>query len=462
MAKKRILIVEDDYIDRAVLSKILGDTYEVIEAHNGLEALHILEKEHDSISLILLDVMMPVMDGFEFLRQMHATKEYTIIPVIVTTLGDSRSDELKALSNGATDFVMKPYIPQVLLQRIDNLIQLREHAAVINQYRFDRLTGLYSREFFFQKVSELLRDHPDEKYTMFSINIENFKLLNDSLGVKACDNLLRQIAATIRLNVTEEGICGRYGADRFLYIKPREKDVENRTKKIESMHKYYHDNMNGMSIKWGIYEIDDPTLPVDKMCDRALMAVNSITGLYDSYYAVYDDSLRGKLVKEKQITDIAEDSLHNGEFISFYQPQYSLEDECLIGAEALVRWKHPVWGLVSPADFIPVFERNGFISRLDRYVWEKACQHLRRWIDMGYTNMRVSVNISRVDVYQMDILDVLLTLMEKYDLEPRSLHLEITESAYSENPAQLSQTINELRAHGFVVEMDDFGSGYSS
>ena len=185
MAKKRILIVEDDYIDRAVLTKILGDTYEVVEAYNGLEALQFLAKEHDSISLILLDVMMPVMDGFEFLRQMHAIKEYAIIPVIVTTLGDSRSDELKALSNGATDFVMKPYIPQVLLQRIDNLIQLREHAAVINQYRYDRLTGLYSREFFFQKVSELLRDHPDEKYTMYSINIENFKLLNDSLGVKA-------------------------------------------------------------------------------------------------------------------------------------------------------------------------------------------------------------------------------------------------------------------------------------
>ena len=462
MVKKRILIVEDDYIDRAVLTKILGDTYEVVEAYNGLEALQFLAKEYDSISLILLDVMMPVMNGFEFLQQMHAIKEYAIIPVIVTTLGDSRSDELKALSNGATDFVMKPYIPQVLLQRIDNLIQLREHAAVINQYRYDRLTGLYSREFFFQKVSELLRDHPDEKYTMYSINIENFKLLNDSLGVKACDNLLRQIAATIRLNVTEEGLCGRYGADRFLYIKPREEDMETRTQRIEAMHKYYHDNMNGVSIKWGIYEIEDPNLPVDKMCDRVLMAVSSITGLYDSYYAVYDDSLRDKLVKEKQITDVAEESLHNGEFIVYYQPQYSLEDECLIGAEALVRWKHLLWGVVSPADFIPVFEKNGFIGRLDRYVWEQACKHLRRWIDLGYNNMRVSVNISRVDVYQMNILEVLLALMEKYDLEPKSLHLEITESAYAENPGQLSQTIKELRAHGFVVEMDDFGSGYSS
>lgn len=462
MGKKRILIVEDDYIDRAVLNKILSMEYDVLEATNGLDALRILEKEYDSISLILLDVIMPVMDGFEFLRQMHAVKKYAIIPVIVTTLGDSKGDELKALSNGATDFVMKPYIPQVMLQRINNLVQLREHAAIINQFRFDRLTGLYSREFFFQKVSELLREHPDEKYTMFSVNIENFRLLNDSLGVEACDNLLCQIAATIRLNVTELGICGRYGADRFLYIKRRSDETENRVKRIESMHQYYRDNMNGVSIKWGVYEIDDPSVPVEKMCDRALMAVSSITGLYDSYYAVYDDSLRNKLVREKNIMDIAEQALTNGEFVPYFQPQYSLEDECLIGAEALVRWKHPEWGLVSPIDFIPIFERNGFISRLDRYIWEEVCKELRRWIDEGYENMRVSVNISRMDVYQMNLLSELTGLIEKYHLDPSSLHLEITESAYAENPGQLSKTIGELRNHGFVVEMDDFGSGYSS
>ncbi len=462
MAKKRILIVEDDYIDRAVLSKILSDTYEVVEAFNGLDALQILEKQHDSISLILLDVMMPVMDGFEFLKQMHSIKEYSTIPVIVTTLGDSRNDELRALTIGATDFVMKPYIPQVMLQRIDNLIQLREHASVVNQFRFDRLTGLYSREFFYEKVSELLRAHPHEKYTMYSINIENFKLLNDSLGPKACDILLCQIAATIRLNVQDEGLCGRYGADRFLYIMPRAKEISERDQKIESMHQYYQDNMNGMSIKWGIYEIDDPFLPVDKMCDRALMAVNSVTGLYGTNYAVYDDSLRGKMIREKNITDIAEQSLANREFVVYYQPQYNLEDECLSGAEALVRWKHPEWGLVSPGDFIPVFERNGFIGKLDQYVWEEACRQLRKWIDAGYKDMRVSVNISRADVYQFPILKTLLELMDKYQLDPQCLHLEITESAYAENPNQLSQTIKELRAHGFVVEMDDFGSGYSS
>lgn len=462
MAKKRILVIEDDYIDRVVLAKILSADYDVIEAENGLEALNILEKEHDNISLILLDVMMPVMNGFEFLKQMHSIKEYAIIPVIVTTLGDSRSDEMEALSNGATDFVLKPYMPQVMLQRINNLIQLRENAAIINQFRYDRLTGLYSREFFFQKVRELLRDNPNEKYTVFAVNIENFKLLNDALGVQACDILLRQIAATIRLHVTESGLCGRYGADRFLYIKRRADEISAREQKINSMHKYYHDNMNGMSIKWGVYEINDNSMPVDKMCDRALLAVSTITGLYNSNYAVYDDSLRDKLVREKTITDIAEQSLENGEFVPFYQPQYSLEDECLIGAEALVRWKHPQWGCVSPADFIPIFERNGFIGRLDRYIWEEACKQLRTWFNQGYKNMRLSVNISRVDVYQFNILEYLQGLMKKYELEPGCLHLEITESAYSENPGQLSKTINELREHGFIVEMDDFGSGYSS
>lgn len=462
MAKKTILVIEDDYIDRVVLSKILSVDYNVIEAENGLEALNILDDQHDSISLILLDIMMPVMNGFDFLRQMHSYKEYAIIPVIVTTLSDSKSDELEALSNGATDFIYKPYMPQVILHRINNLIQLRESAAIINQIRFDKLTGLYSREFFYQKVRELLREKPDEEYTMFSINIENFKLLNDALGVEACDILLRQIAATIRLDVGEDGICGRYGADRFLYIKRRIKEIDVREKKINSMHKYYHDNMNGLSIKWGIYEINDNSMPVDKMCDRAMLAVNSITGLYNTNFAVYDDSLRDRLVREKKITDIAEQSLERGEFVPFYQPQYSLDDECLIGAEALVRWKHPQWGCISPADFVPIFERNGFIGRLDKYIWEQSCRHLRKWIDAGYKDMRVSVNISRVDVYQFNILEYLQKLMKKYELEPNCLHLEITESAYSENPTQLSRTISELRQHGFVVEMDDFGSGYSS
>ena len=462
MAKKTILVIEDDYIDRVVLSKILSVDYNVIEAENGLEALNILDEQHENIALILLDIMMPVMNGFDFLRQMHSYKEYAIIPVIVTTLSDSKSDELEALADGATDFIYKPYMPQVILHRINNLIQLRESAAIINQIRFDKLTGLYSREFFYQKVRELLRENPDEEYTMFSINIENFKLLNDALGVDACDILLKQIAATIRLDVGDDGICGRYGADRFLYIKRRIKEIDVREKKIDSMHKYYHDNMNGLSIKWGIYEINDNQMPVDKMCDRAMLAVNSITGLYNTNFAVYDDSLRDRLVREKTITDIAEQSLERGEFVPFYQPQYSLDDECLIGAEALVRWKHPQWGCISPADFVPIFERNGFIGRLDKYIWEQACKHLRKWIDAGYSDMRVSVNISRVDVYQFNILDYLQSLMHKYELEPNCLHLEITESAYSENPTQLSRTISELRQHGFVVEMDDFGSGYSS
>lgn len=462
MAKRRILIIEDDYIDRVVLSKILSVDYDVLEAENGLDALAILEKEHESISLILLDIMMPVMNGFDFLKQMHSVQEYGIIPVIVTTLSDTKSDELEALSNGATDFVYKPYMPQVILHRVNNLIQLRESASIINQLRYDRLTGLFSREFFYQRVRELMREHPDDEYTMFSVNIENFKLLNDSLGVVACDNLLKQIAATIRVDVGDMGICGRYGADRFLYVKRRVNDMEARAKKINAMHKYYHDTLNGISLKWGIYDVPDNFMPVDKMSDRALFAVNSVTGLYNSNYAVYDDSLRDRLVREKQITDIADQALEKGQFVPFFQPQYGLEDECLIGAETLVRWLHPEWGCVSPGDFIPIFEKNGFIGRLDRYIWEEACKQLRKWFDEGYKDMRLSVNISRADVYQFDILEYLLNLMKKYKLNPESLHLEITESAYSENPAHLSKTIKDLREHGFVVEMDDFGSGYSS
>lgn len=134
----------------------------------------------------------------------------------------------------------------------------------------------------------------------------------------------------------------------------------------------------------------------------------------------------------------------------------------MTGAEALVRWIHPEWGFMSPAEFIPLFEKNGFIHRLDKYIWKQVCELINKWKGEGYPLLPVSVNVSRIDIYQMDLADTLVSMAEKYGIDPSYLHLEITESAYSENPGQIINTVNQLRQHGFVIEMDDFGSGYSS
>lgn len=460
--KKQVLIVEDNELNRSMLSEILSSEYRVLEAENGQEALDILQQHKDSVSLILLDVMMPVMDGYTFLNRIKSDDELSLIPVIVMTQSDNEMDEVAALTHGATDFVPKPYRPQVILHRVASLIKLRETAAMVNQFQYDRLTGLYSKEFFCQKVKERLLEDPEQDYCIVCSNIENFKLVNDIFGTQEGDRILQEIAAIAQKMVGSTGFCSRFTADRFLCFQKRELEQQDRMNFGNIEGQEPSAALKSVVMRWGIYEITDRTIPVEQMCDRALLAVDSIKGQYNQFFAVYDDSLRCKLLREKAVTDAIEAALSEDQFVIYYQPKYSINDEYMAGAEALVRWIHPEWGFMSPGEFIPLFEKNGCISRLDQYVWEKVCGKLRDWKKAGYKLLPVSVNVSRADVYQLDLVDVLVGLTKKYGVDPKYLHLEITESTYAENPNHIISTVDQLREQGFVVEMDDFGSGYSS
>ena len=460
--KKHVLIVEDNELNRAILGEILSSDYQVLEAENGQEALEVLRHHKDSIALILLDVMMPVMDGYAFLDRIKADKELSLIPVIVMTQSDGEEDEVSALAHGATDFVPKPYRPQVILHRVASLIKLRETAAMVNQFQYDRLTGLYSKEFFYQKVREQLLENPEEDYCIVCSNIENFKLVNDIFGQEAGDRLLKEVAGIAQSVVGDTGFCGHLGADRFLCLQKREQERQDRLNFGSFPEQEVSPLLKSVVMRWGIYEITDRSVPVEQMCDRALLAANSIKGQYNQFFAVYDESLRDKLLREQVITDAMEPALAEEQFVVYFQPKYSLNDDCMAGAEALVRWDHPEWGFMSPGVFIPLFEKNGFISRLDRHVWEKVCAQLRDWRERGHPLVPVSVNVSRADVYQGNLVDTFLELTQKYGVDPAYLHLEITESAYAENPGQIINTVEELRKQGFIIEMDDFGSGYSS
>ena len=199
--QKQILIVEDNMLNREILKEILSDAYTVLEAENGQEALDVLRDHADDIAVILLDVMMPVMDGFTFLDRIKADDRLSLIPVIIMTQSDSEADEVAALAHGATDFVPKPYRPQVILHRVASIIKLRETAAMVNLFQYDRLTGLFSREFFYKKVRERLREDPEGEYSIVCSNIVNFKLYNDSFGVEEGDRLLREAADAMRLAV---------------------------------------------------------------------------------------------------------------------------------------------------------------------------------------------------------------------------------------------------------------------
>ena len=459
--KKQILVVEDNFINREILTGILAEQYTVLTAENGQEALDLLRTRKDDVALILLDVMMPVMDGYTFLERAKADAELALIPVIVTTQNDSEEDEIAALEHGATDFAPKPYRPQIILHRVASLISLRENAAMVNQFRYDRLTGVYSKAFFCQQAQELMHQHPERAYTIICSDIENFKLYNDVFGVPAGDRLLQETAEMLRELMGGDGLCGRYGADRFMLLRSQERRTADYDR-FAAAGEAKLDRTKNTVMKWGVYEVTDAAVSVEQMCDRALLAANSIRGRYNTHVAVYDDALRSKLLREQRITDSMEEGLRQGQFTVYFQPKFSLADDRLAGAEALVRWVHPEMGFLSPGEFIPLFEKNGFITQMDMYVWEQSCAMLQDWQSRGLAVVPVSVNVSRADIYRTDVPEVLLGLVRRYGVEPALLHLEITESAYTEDPGQIIDTMGRLRELGFIIEMDDFGSGYSS
>lgn len=458
---KVVLIVDDNYINRTILDNILGSTYKVLQAENGKEALEILKKEKENISAVLLDIAMPIMDGYTFLSEKMKDPDLVHIPVVVTNQYEDEAAEVEALSRGAADFLVKPYRPAIILHRLANIIKMRESSSFVNKIEKDTLTGIYSKDFFYLKCTAFFKDLPKSKYYIVFADIAKFKLVNDVYGSKEGDRLLKYTANIINGEINGYGICGRSEADHFIIcvadVVNIEKILENISKKISEFNK----NMN-IIIHYGIYQVEDKNVSIELMCDRAMFAANTVKNKYDKKYAYYNDSIRKELLQEQMLINDMKLSLAERRFKVFYQPKYDFKTEKIVGAEALVRWDYPKKGMIFPEAFIGLFERNGFITEIDYFVWEEACKKLREWADKGYENLSISVNVSRINLYNNNLPELLIELVKKYNISSKALHLEITESAYTENSEQIIEGVKRLKKIGFVIEMDDFGTGYSS
>ncbi len=262
--------------------------------------------------------------------------------------------------------------------------------------------------------------------------------------------------------ISKDELCGRLEADHFVLFLKYNKEMLNEN--LESVVKIINDFPVSMNImlRFGVYKIEDKAMPVPAMFGRAVLTVDTIKGKYGQYVAYYDKKIWEKQVHEQEIVNCMENALKEKQFMVYFQPKYDLGSERVAGAEALVRWQHPVKGFMNPAEFIPLFEKNGFITELDKYVWDTACGYVENWIKNGYPVVPISVNVSRTDIYNPDFIEIILGIIHKHNLEPEHIHLEITETAYTDNPEQIIEVVRQLKLIGFVIEMDDFGSGYSS
>ena len=461
--KRQILVVDDEQINREILGFMLQDEYDVLYAADGEEALDMIRSHVHTLSLVLLDLMMPKLDGFHLMDILRSDDELKHIPYIVLT--SEKSAEVNSLKNGASDFIAKPFDqPEVIQARIQRTIELAEDKDIIQSTERDPLTSLFNREFFYRYVEQYDLHHPDADMDALSLDINHFHMINELYGWDFGDEVLSNIGNKVRELMAERGgIAGRIDADMFLVYFPSGADYEKLQEEL-CKDLLAGKKSNKVKLRLGVYPNVDRTVKIERRFDRAKQAADTIRDSYTRFVAYYDASLLQKELRNERLIESLDTAIAERQFKIYYQPKYDITEEepRLRSAEALIRWQHPEFGMVSPGVFIPLFEEKGLIQKVDRYVWEEAAKQMAVWRDKYGIEIPVSVNVSRIDVYAPDFVDNFKALVARYGLRPENYCLEITESAYTENSEQLLGVVEKVREEGFPVEMDDFGSGYSS
>lgn len=341
----------------------------------------------------------------------------------------------------------------------------RENAAVYAklEYRlnYDSLTKAYNRYGFYKNAQKLIKEHTDTEYCLILSDIKSFKLINEIYGENIADKILIDEVNIIRQKMKGNSVLGRLNGDIIAMVIPKEYLSE---KEFSDMIKLLSDRYSNknfrLHIYLGVYYIKDVNETIRQMVDKVSLVIMKSKGNMSNYILYYDEnSYRNDIFKQQLIGEF-ETALNENQFCMYLQPQTD-KDGNMLGAEALIRWNHPNMGLIMPGAFIECFEDAGLIYRLDNYIWEEAAKQLKIWKDSGY-NYYISVNISAKDFYHIDVYQTFKNLVSKYGIDTDKLHIEITETALSEDKQVAHKTIERLHDEGFIIEIDDFGSGYSS
>jgi len=457
-SKKSILVVDDNTMNREILSEILSGDYEILQAENGKIGLSLMQENFSRLSVVLLDVYMPVCNGFEFLEYKQVNHVFDTLPVIVMTASNSVEDEIKCLALGASDFVTKPFVPEVMRNRIKSIIRLKESSAMLDNLEKDRVTQLFSKEFFAFYAKKILAEPTSAKYDIVCAKIQNFQSLNERYNQKYIDDTLVYLTRRLQAVIPEIVIGGKIGPDVLAFL------IQHKEKGWEQVLKNAVDAGSPIpfTVKYGIIQDIDRGKSVASLCERTLIALNNVKERFDINIVWYDEVLQRLLLQEQMMIDEMEDALKDKQFHVYFQPKHDMQTGCISGAEALVRWIHPTMGVISPKAFIPLFERNGFLALLDPYIWEECCQEIVRCREKGLPVVPISINVSRALFDIQNIADQIINMTDRYGIDHSLLHVELTESACAEHSIAIEEALEKLHDNGFIVELDDFGAGYST
>ena len=458
--KRKILIVENDEFNLKSLISLLADRYEIITACDGKIGLRLLEENYKDLALVLMNIQIPVLSGFDFLRKVQEDPFLSLIPIIVMTASDAPKTEVVCLNLGAADYIRKPYRAELIKKRLENVIRLRESSVSLREIEKDSLTGLYTEQAFFHYSRRIMQFRSDKKMHVIIGRIKDFELIISIYGRKKANELLCYMASIYNKKF-KYGLLAKKGKASFLCLLSDDYKLDHQ--RMDNVINEFTENapIKGIRIKYGIYKNIDKNLPITTICDYASMAAETVMEDYNHDYAYYTDELAQKRIYNQMIENCFTDALKNKEFMIYYQPKIDVITEKVIGAEALVRWQRTDGSMISPENFIPIYEKNGQIQKLDAYIFGQVCRLQKRILDESKKLLSVSVNLSRSSILCEEIVEQYTKIVRENDIPITCVPLEITESAsvYGQKVVKVAE---RLLQSGFKLHIDDFGSGYSS
>lgn len=452
------IAVQDSYVvSYALQSSRYSGVLVEYPGEDVINKMCLLVADKDDVLLRILNKTIRFISDSEV--ESLVTKEILLNPYQIT-FGDFVYQNRQSLLIAGLGFVVLVVVYVLMQQKMTNLkLRKKEYEVLQQKVQSDELTGVLNRQYFYEKAREMITNSAEEVCVVI-MDISNFKVVNDLYGMRIGDRLLRQVARELqKLSEGRNVIVARFTGDHF-YMCMKQADFVA----IDFPQKF-NTFLEDMEIKasYGVFLVgDQKDVPINIMCDRASLAVHDKEQVQTEYIHYYNEEERKRIIQEQEIENEMEKALDSNQFCVFVQPKYDVATEAIVGGEALVRWRHPQKGMISPATFIPVFEKNGFILKLDYFVWEETCRLLSELKAKGLPTLPISINISRVHFYGRDLKKKLVNLIEKYGLTTDDLELEITETICAEDTDIIYKRIRRLQAQGFKVAMDDFGSGYSS
>ena len=465
-----ILIADDDPAMRLVLRHSMEqEGYHVIEVCNGLEAIQATVRQQPN--LILMDAVMPVMDGFRATSELYAMGEYKELPImIITSLDDNDSVE-RAFSAGACDYITKPINWSVLKNRVRRLLKSADAQRKIQHLAYhDTLTGLPNRMLFMDRIDQSINraTRNGQKFALLYIDIDHFKVINDSMGHDAGDKLLTCVTERLQENLRQSDTIARLGGDEFTVILDNLSEPEAVISIVQNLlgvlaEKIIIDGRNvhvGASIGVAIY-------PDDGESFGALLK-NADTAMYRAKekgrntFQFYTTEMSAAAMRRLELEHCLRSAIEKNQLVVYYQPKFNLKTGRCSGMEALVRWQHPEKGLIPPDEFIPLAEETGLIVPLGESVIEQACAQMSQWKQAGYAIDNLSINVSVRQFREQDLCGLFKQMLERYQLDASVIEIELTESILVEHREKNREVLDQLQSMGLKIALDDFGTGYAS